>query len=68
MIPLTPHFIVDPQQNRQSVVITLPEWRLILDELEELEDIRAYDRAKAGPQMAIPFAQALKELGADSPS
>jgi len=67
MIPLTPQFIVDRQQNRHSVVLSLPEWSLILEELEELEDIRAYDRAKAGPQEAVPFEQAVREIGSDLP-
>jgi hypothetical protein len=31
-------------------------------DVEELEDIRAYDRAKARGGEAIPFEQAVKEL------
>lgn len=34
-----------------------------LDELlEDLDDIHAYDAAKAGPQEAIPFEQAEREI------
>jgi hypothetical protein len=33
-----------------------------MEELEELDDIRAYDLAKAGSQEAIPFRQAMQEL------
>ena len=33
----------------------------IMEDLEELEDIRAYDRAKARRDVAIPFEQAVSE-------
>jgi hypothetical protein len=33
-----------------------------VEDLEELDDIRAYDKAKAGPQDAVPFAQAVREI------
>ena len=34
----------------------------VLEELEELESIRAYDRAKASGDEAIPFDQAIAEI------
>jgi hypothetical protein len=34
----------------------------IVEDLEELDDIRAYDRAKAGPSETIPFDQAVSEI------
>ena len=33
-----------------------------LEELEELESIRAYDAAKASGDGAIPFQQAMEEI------
>lgn len=33
-----------------------------MEELEELEDIKAYDRAKNRKGEPIPFEQALKEI------
>jgi hypothetical protein len=33
-----------------------------LDELEELESIRAYDEAKASGEDAIPFEEAVAEI------
>jgi len=32
------------------------------EEREELDDIRAYDAAKAEPSQPIPFAQAMREI------
>jgi predicted DNA-binding protein (UPF0251 family) len=34
----------------------------LLEALEELEAIRAYDRAKASQDEAIPFEQAVEEI------
>ena len=34
----------------------------ILDEIEELEDILAYDAAKSEGDDTIPFSQAVKEI------
>jgi hypothetical protein len=36
-----------------------------IEELEELESIRAYDAAKASGDQAIPFAQAIAEIEAE---
>jgi hypothetical protein len=38
------------------------EWNALMRDLEELEDIRAYDRAKARRDEAVPFEQAVREL------
>jgi hypothetical protein len=44
----------------------MEEWQRVLAELEELDDIRAYDEAKAAPQEAMPLAQVARALRADS--
>ena len=38
------------------------EWEKIVEELEELDDLRAYDEAKAGSEDAVPFEQAVREI------
>jgi hypothetical protein len=62
MIPLHPQFVSGSNQG-PTVVLTLPEWERILEALEELDDIRAYDQAHAGSQESVPFEQAVRELG-----
>ena len=62
MIPLHPRFVIDEHECRESVVLSLPEWNAVLEELEELDDIRSYDAAKAESQEAIPFDQAVREI------
>jgi len=65
MVTLHPEYIVDAEQHRKSVLLPLAEWQRVIEELEELEDMRAFDAAKAGDQEAIPFEQAVREIQAD---
>jgi PHD/YefM family antitoxin component YafN of YafNO toxin-antitoxin module len=40
-------YVVDENGKRVSVILDIEEYERLLEELEELEDIRAYDEAKA---------------------
>ena len=62
MVNINPQYIVNEDQQRKAVLVTLAEWEHIIEDLEELNDIRAYDEAKAGPQNAVPFEQAVREI------
>jgi hypothetical protein len=62
MLSIKERFLVDENDNRIGVVLNMDDYRLILEELEELESIRAYDEAKASGEKAIPFEQALVEI------
>jgi PHD/YefM family antitoxin component YafN of YafNO toxin-antitoxin module len=55
-------FIVDESGNRVAVVLDIEEYRSLLDELEELESIRAFDAAKASNRNRIPLEQAIREI------
>lgn len=46
----------------QSVVLPLAKWEQVLEELEELDDIRAYDAAKSESGESVPFDQAVCEI------
>lgn len=60
---LHPQFVVDENQTPTAVLLPLPEWEQVVEDLEELDDIRAFDEAKAGSQESIPFEQAVREIG-----
>jgi PHD/YefM family antitoxin component YafN of YafNO toxin-antitoxin module len=62
MITVHPQYVVDAAQTRTAVLIPAAEWEEILEALEDLDDIQAYDAAKAEGQEAVPFAQALREI------
>ena len=55
-------YLVDDEGNRVGVVIGVAEYEKMLDDLEELSAIRAYDLAKAENDEAIPFEQAIEEI------
>ena len=48
-------YVVDVDGNKKAVVVPMSEWQKILDALEELDDIKAYDGAKYKPSNPIPF-------------
>jgi hypothetical protein len=62
MVTLHPEYVVDEKQRRKAVMIPLAEWDQIIEALEELDDIRAYDVAKAESQEAVPFESAVREI------
>ncbi|MEN6627324.1 MAG: hypothetical protein ABFD69_13955 [Candidatus Sumerlaeia bacterium] len=57
-----PEFIVDQKDRKKSVVIPVAEWRRLMEAMEELEDIRAYDNAKPGDLIRFEKAVAGKIL------
>jgi PHD/YefM family antitoxin component YafN of YafNO toxin-antitoxin module len=59
---LHPQFVVDENKKPQAVILPVTEWEQVIEDLEELDDIRAYDQAKTGCQEAIPFEQAVREI------
>ena len=58
-------YIVDETGNRTGVVLDIAEYRNLLEELEELETLRAYDAAKSSGDEPIPFDQAVAEIEQD---
>jgi PHD/YefM family antitoxin component YafN of YafNO toxin-antitoxin module len=46
MPTIHPQYIKDAGGNRSLVVLAVDEFDMLMDELEELEDIRLYDEAK----------------------
>lgn len=55
-------FITDTKGNKISVILPIRDYEKMMDDLEELEDIKAYDQAKARKSDPVPFDQAVKEL------
>ena len=65
MSALHPEYIVDAKKHTKAVVIPVKEWDIILGEMEELNDIRAYDVAKSDKKDdVISFSQAVNEIKA----
>ncbi len=62
MITLNERFIVDANGNRIAVVLDVAEYNRLLEELEELEDLRAYDEAKSAAETPVPIEQAIARI------
>jgi hypothetical protein len=57
-------YITDDKGNRTSVILPIDDYKKILEDLEELESVRAFDEAKASEDEAIPLDQAINEIEA----
>ncbi len=62
MVAVHPEYVVDENQRRKSVILPFEEWERIIEDLEELDEIRAFDKAKTEPQDAVPLEQAVDEI------
>ena len=60
MLTVHPQYITDHTGKKLSVVLPVREFNTIMDELEELEDIRLYDEAKASGETSVPIDEAFK--------
>lgn len=60
MNTIHPQYITDKDGKKVSVVIPLAEYEQILDELEELDDIRLYDEAKVDKEPPLSFDEYVK--------
>lgn len=55
-------YVVDAGGNRQAVILAVEEYQQLLEALEELNAIKAYDAAKSADDEAVPFEQAIAEI------
>lgn len=55
-------FVTDDSGNKLAVILPIKEYNRMLDDLEELEDIKLYDEAKKGKQEFIDAEQAFNEI------
>jgi PHD/YefM family antitoxin component YafN of YafNO toxin-antitoxin module len=46
MLTVNPQYITDNTGKKISVVLSMKDFKAIMEELEELEDIKLYDEAK----------------------
>lgn len=55
-------FVTDEADNRIAVILDIDRYEELVEALEELEDIRAFDQGKTSGDEAIPFEQAVEEI------
>ena len=54
-------YVINDRGERTAVILDIEEYRRLLDDLEELESIRAYDLAVESRGEAIPFEDAIQD-------
>ncbi len=64
MLTVHPQYITDSAGKKISVVLPMKDFRAIMEELEELEDIKLYDEAKKSNEPSIPIDDAFKMIEA----
>lgn len=62
MLNMSERFVTDKSGNRTAVILDMEDYNLILQKLEELESIEAYDAAKFSGDKEIPFEKAVEEI------
>ncbi|MEX2335672.1 MAG: hypothetical protein WD555_00200 [Fulvivirga sp.] len=55
-------FVTDDHGQKLAVILPIKEYNKMVDDLEELEDIKLYDAAKKGEQEFIDAEQVFKEI------
>jgi len=64
MLTIHPQYITDSAGKKISVVLPMKDFKAIMEELEELEDIKLYDEAKKSNEPSIPIDDAFKMIEA----
>ena len=55
MLALKPNYVIDAKGIPTNVILTKKEYDRLVEYIEDLEDVTAYDRAKAMKGKAIPW-------------
>ena len=61
-MPMKRKFLVDEKGKRIAVVLSIRAYNRLLERMEDLEDVHAYDKARALGETPIPLDQALAEI------
>ncbi len=57
-------YITDTNGRKVSVILPMRDYNEILNKLEELEDIKAYDEAISASEEGLPAEQVFKDIEA----
>ncbi len=55
-------FVTDKNGKRVSVVLDIADYQQLLEDQEELETIRAFDRAKSSGEAPVPFEKGVADF------
>ncbi|HWZ21444.1 MAG TPA: hypothetical protein VNW06_02255 [Cytophagaceae bacterium] len=61
MLTVHPQYITDTA-GKKLVILPMKEFKTIMEELEDLDDIKLYDKAKASKELSFPIDEAFKKI------
>lgn len=64
MLTVHPQYITDNAGKKISVVLPIKDFKAIMEELEDLEDIKLYDKAKKSKEPSVAIDDAFKMIEA----
>jgi len=64
MFTVHPQYITDNTGKKISGVLPIKDFKAIMEELEELDDIKLYDEAKKSNERSVPIDDAFKMIEA----
>ena len=64
MIAAVPQYITDQIGNKVSIILPIRDYERMIEELDELEDIRLYDEAKSSIQEYLPAEEVFRSIEA----
>ena len=64
MLTIHPQYITDTA-GKKLVILPMKEFKNLMEELEDLEDVKLYDRAKASKEPSIAIDDAFKMIEAN---
>ena len=62
MIAIHEEYLTDAKGVKKSAVVPINEWNEILESLEDLDDIQAFDNAQKEKGDTIPFDEFLSQI------
>ncbi len=65
MLTVNPQYITDKKGKKISAVLSMKEFKTIIEGLEELEDIKLYDESKNDNEPAITKSKAMAMIEAE---
>ncbi len=57
-----PRFVLNKRGEKVAVVLSIEEYEELLEEIEDLQAVREYEKAKASGDTPMPLEQALTEI------
>jgi hypothetical protein len=60
--PRQERFVTDEHGKRVAVIVDLDRYEKLLQAAEELEDLRAFDEARASGEPTIPFEEVVRQI------